>query len=104
YPGDQPGSERALRQPAKPGWRRVHSQKAVFPAGLRQPGERRVPALDFFVFSYFRVFVIHLEELPWAMTSSRFPRENQLQRLDTCPEANCVGMRSNRARKHESTK
>ena len=24
--------------------------------------------LDFFVFSYFRVFVIDLEELPWAMT------------------------------------
>ena len=76
--------------------------------------------LDFFVFSYFRVFVIDLEELPWAMTSSRFPRGSsrrpspcngpprrlapQLQRLDACRETNCGGMRSNRSRKHESTK
>ena len=28
----------------------------------------------------------------------------QLQRLDACRETNCGGMRSNRSRKHESTK
>ena len=28
----------------------------------------------------------------------------QLQRLDACRETNCAGMRSNRSRKHESTK
>ena len=80
--------------------------------GVRQGG---VPVLDFFVFSYFRVFVIDLEELPSAITSSRFPRLSQrngpprrlapqLQRLDACREANCGRMRSNRSRKHESTK
>ena len=72
------------------------------------------------MFSYFRVFVIDLEELPRAMASSRFPRGSsrrpspcngpprrlapQLQRLDACRETNCGGMRSNRSRKHESTK
>ncbi len=52
----------------------VHSQKAAFAAGLCQPRQGRVPVLDFFVLSYFRVFAIDPEELPWAMTSSRFPR------------------------------
>ena len=87
-----PARPRPARRP------RRAPKKRRLPLASDSQDKSRVPVLDFFVLSYFRVFVIDPEELPWAMNSSRFPR------LDAYRETNCGGMRSNRSQKHESTK